>query len=86
VKYLIVFILFSYILNSQDILNPEPLLFDIRNPQTGTIVNDSLTSDYFEEEFILGWQWGGDPRFNEATYCNMTQTATGVNILSYYKK
>lgn len=83
-KYIILycFILVS-IAYSQDISDPSPLMFDFRNPNTGTMVNDSMTTEYFpNDEFVIGWQWGAHPKISEELQTNMAQSTAWEGFIT----
>ena len=75
-------VLFGINLNSQTILNPEPLKFNFTDYQGAYHQNTPLQYQYFpQEKFIVGWQWGQHPRLTSELKSNMYQTTYFKNEL-----
>ncbi len=80
---MILFFLIALTLNAQDIIDPQPLLFDFKD-NVGTMHNDAeLKPEYFlQENFIIGWQWGSVLKTVDELNTNMVH-AYALNCNSF---
>ncbi len=62
------------ICNAQDIIDPQPLQMTFRSRFSGLDTTGILSTKYFpQDKFIMGWQWGQNPRITAELSSNMYQ-------------
>jgi hypothetical protein len=74
---IIAIILFSFIENKAQDSESNSLYFQIYSPSS-TVTKQLNINDYIQNDFKLGWQWGGHNRMTEALKMNTNQAIFSV--------
>lgn len=73
-KYILLISLMGFFTLQSQNGNPLPLKFDFKTAEGIQKTNEELKYEYFpNDEFIIGWQWGGNPKIAQELQTNFIQ-------------